>query len=128
MISGAVAYYADGLQIPKSIRRASDAFRADSDELAEFLDTRCLREDATRVKARDLHQAHSTWREDEHEKPLTSRALKDALTDRGYVQKRDASGIWWKGIRLRGAGEAANPFPDDQDNPDNPDPWSSHFV
>ncbi len=128
VISGAVAYYADGLQIPKSIRRASDAFRADSDELAEFLDTRCLTEDATRVKARDLHQAHSTWREDDHEKPLTSRALKDALTDRGYVQKRDASGIWWKGIRLRGAGEAANPFPDDRDDQDNPDPWSSHFV
>ena len=137
VISGAVAYYADGLQIPKTIRRASDAFRADSDELAEFLDTRCLREDATRVKARDLHQAHSNWREDEHEKPLTSRALKDALTDRGYVQKRDASGIWWKGIRLRGAGEGANPFPDDPDDrddrddrgdQDNSDPWSSHFV
>jgi putative DNA primase/helicase len=131
VISGAVTYYADGLRVPKAIRRASDAFRADSDELAEFLDTRCLREDANRVRARDLHQAHSTWREDEHEKPLTSRALKDALTDRGYVQKRDASGIWWKGIRLRGAGEAANPFPDDrddQDDQDDPDQRASHFV
>ncbi|NBQ33249.1 MAG: hypothetical protein EBQ56_08345 [Proteobacteria bacterium] len=131
VISGAVTYYADGLRVPKAIRRASDAFRADSDELAEFLDTRCLREDANRVRARELHQAHSTWREDEHEKPLTSRALKDALTDRGYVQKRDASGIWWKGIRLRGAGEAANPFPDDQDDQDDqddPDQRASHFV
>ena len=125
VISGAVTYYADGLRVPKAIRRASDAFRADSDELAEFLDTRCLREDANRVRARDLHQAHSTWREDEHEKPLTSRALKDALTDRGYVQKRDASGIWWKGIRLRGAGEAANQFPDDRDDPDQ---GASQFV
>jgi len=125
VISGAVTYYADGLRVPKAIRRASDAFRADSDELAEFLDTRCLREDANRVRARDLHQAHSTWREDEHERPLTSRALKDALTDRGFVQKRDASGIWWKGIRLRGAGEAANQFPDDRDDPDQ---RVSHFV
>ena len=120
VISGAVAYYKSGLEVPDAIRRASDAFRADSDELAEFLDTRCLREDANRVRVRDLHQAHSTWREDEHEKPLTSRALKDALTDRGYVQKRDASGIWWKGIRLRGAGEPAGPLQDDRDQQASP--------
>ena len=122
VISGAVAYYKSGLKVPDAIRRASDAFRADSDELAEFLETRCSKAEANLVKARDLHQAHSTWREDEHEKPLTSRALKDALTDRGYVQKRDASGIWWKGIRLRGAGEPAGPLQD------NPDQQASPFV
>ena len=122
VISGAVAYYKSGLKVPDAIRRASDAFRADSDELAEFLETRCSKAEANLVKARDLHQAHSTWREDEHEKPLTSRALKDALTDRGYVQKRDASGIWWKGIRLRGAGEPAGPLKAD------PDQQASPFV
>ena len=120
VISGAVAYYKSGLKVPEAIRRASDAFRADSDELAEFLETRCSRAEANLVRARVLHQAHSTWREDEHEKPLTSRALKDALTDRGYVQKRDASGIWWKGIRLRGAGEPAGPLQDDRDQQASP--------
>jgi len=120
VISGAVAYYKSGLEVPEAIRRASDAFRADSDELADFLETRCSRAEANVVKARVLHQAHSTWREDEHEKPLTSRALKDALTDRGYVQKRDASGIWWKGIRLRGAGEPAGPLQDDRDQQASP--------
>ena len=82
----------------------------------------CSKAEANLVRARDLHHAHSTWREDEQEKPLTSRALKDALTDRGYVQKRDASGIWWKGIRLRGAGEPAGPLQAD------PDQGASHFV
>lgn len=42
IVQGAVAYFRDGLQIPKSVKVATAIFRADSDPMAAFFDEFCV--------------------------------------------------------------------------------------
>lgn len=89
-----------GLDDPKKVIEATEAYRAESDALARFLDQRCLTGPNFTTRSSDLFTAWSKWCAGEGEDPGTQTAFSKALTNRGLDKCRTAAGMVWKGVGL----------------------------
>jgi putative DNA primase/helicase len=111
IINGCLHWKRDGLGLPASVATASEAYRAESDHLGEFLDETCeIATDAT-VPAADLWQEYVEWVSGNHERPLERRAFSARLESRGFRKQRlGHERTWtWVGLRIKRR-KALNPI------------------
>lgn len=61
MVEGARRWYAAGLVAPDTVLLATDAYRADSDPLADFIAERCVISEVAQTRAGDLYKTYLSW-------------------------------------------------------------------
>lgn len=111
MAEGWRQYRETGLNPPASVRAATDAYRADSDVLGQFLAARChiatsaysLRQPG--VASGVLYAAWESWCRHNGEDPGSSKAFTAQLEARGLRKKATNSGTRWLGVTLYREGD-----------------------
>jgi putative DNA primase/helicase len=89
-----------GLDPPEQVTSATDAYRAESDALSQFLEQRCLTGAHFHVRSSDLFAAWSRWCAEEGEVAGTQTAFSTALQNRGMDKQRTNAGMVWRGVGL----------------------------
>lgn len=101
-VEGCVAWFRDGLQVPKTVRLATDAYKATSNPLADFVEDACVLHEATFTTAADLRHAYDSWcRENGEKATLNRNQFTKALEDLGCHPKTKREGRGWQGVGLR---------------------------
>ena len=95
-VRGCLEWADEGLGIPDEVRVASDAYRAEQDVLAGFLDECCVQLPNTSVGSTKLAEAYREWTGTS----LTQKGLAQLLQQRGFEKIRKNSGVHWCGLRL----------------------------
>ena len=113
-LSAVLAYLVDGYRLwrerglddPQQVLQATEAYRADSDALARFIDQRCLTGPNFHVRSSDLFTAWAKWCTTEGVESGSNKAFTESLQNRGFDTKRTRVGIVWSGLGLEGDEEA----------------------
>lgn len=102
-VRGAVEWRNDGgLKPPTEVLAASNAWRADSDAVAQFIEEQCTVADFAKVRSGALYAAYRSWCIEQGTDCLTQRAVADRLQRLGYKPARtNADGRVWSGLGLR---------------------------
>jgi putative DNA primase/helicase len=98
LVGGYQAWRGRGLDDPREVSAATDAYRAESDALGRFIEDRCMRHGT--VRSSDLFTAWSKWCAGEGEDPGTQTAFSTALINLGFDKKPTNSGKFWTGLGL----------------------------
>lgn len=99
LISGYLAWRANGLGEPEAVTEATQAYRAESDPLARFIDQECVTGAAFTVRSNRLFAAFEKWAVAEGETPGTATAFGNAMKAKGFESYR-SNGMNWRGIGL----------------------------
>ena len=86
-VRGCVAWQREGLAPAAAIRLATNSYKADEDRLGEFLEMKT--ESGEFVAVADLHDSYSAWCATRNERPWSTKALGDALEERGFKRDRE---------------------------------------
>lgn len=93
MIDGAVAWHREGLGIPAAVEAASTAYLAAEDVLADFIADEITQDLGAKVTVKELYQRYLEWCDQERSKPMSKRALSDAMGERGYDRANGAQNV-----------------------------------
>lgn len=103
-VRGCRAWQAEGLGLPEAVRGATDAYRAEQDTLAAFLEECIVQEEGARVMASALYQVYRDWCDQARERPDSKKTLGLLLAEHGFHSVRGHGGSRaWEGLRLREA-------------------------
>jgi putative DNA primase/helicase len=91
-----------GLADPEQVTAATDAYRAESDALARFLEQECLTGPHFHARSAELFAAWCAWCRAEGEEPGTQTAFSVALTNRGFDKRHGMHGKVWAGLGIQG--------------------------
>jgi putative DNA primase/helicase len=105
LIEGARRWCNEGLKTPPIIIRATDEYRAEMDVIGNFLKERCVKEDDSAIRARELFKVYQDWCDDHNEHAVCERFFGLRLKEMGFEQKRMNDGRYWQGIQIRAQGE-----------------------
>lgn len=100
MVEGAAKWARDGLVIPDSIRSASAEYLAENDDLAIWIEERCLRGNDHEDTASDLYASFSDWKRDRGEHASSQTAWGQRMAVLPGISKRRSGGIRYCGVRL----------------------------
>jgi putative DNA primase/helicase len=101
-VQGCVVWFRDGLQVPSAVRLATDAYKATSNPLADFVDDACVLHEANFTTAADLRHAYDCWcRENGEKATLNRNQFTEALEHLGCRPKARREGRGWQGVGLR---------------------------
>ena len=99
-VRGCLDWQRDGLREPAKVLQATAQYRADMDELADFLAERCLLGAALSVLAKDIYGAYRSWCDENGATDVGQHIFGRALQERGF-QKQKAGVIVYRGLSLR---------------------------
>jgi P4 family phage/plasmid primase-like protien len=102
MVRGCLEWQRDGLGMPDEVQAATEEYRADEDQLGNFIACCCVTEYHARVSAAALHTAYRDYTGDVG---MTQAKLAKLLKERGYHNDRFTTGpnkgrVGWFGIGL----------------------------
>lgn len=104
MIDGSLDWQANGLLRPMIVKEATESYFEEQDLISEWLDGCCEVEhgnDLKKAKASALFNSFKEFALQAGEEPGTAKALSTALRQRGFKRKRENSGAWYLGVRVR---------------------------
>ena len=104
-LDGCAAWQNDGLAEPEAVRAATDEYRADQDELGNFIADRCHTGDGHRCLAADLYDAYRDWTKANGLEAITSQSLGRRLSERGYERSTSRAGRGWNGLSVENGQE-----------------------
>lgn len=111
MVRGAIRWLEEGLSIPEAVEEATESYREEMDDLAEFLDNHTYRDDSASCSAANLHRHYAAWAKRNNVDVISIKAFKAEMEGRGFKTKRTASGVQWVGIDIAKAElDEGNPF------------------
>lgn len=99
-IAGCLQWQEQGLGIPDSVRKATDAYRTDMDVIGQFLNDRCVQLECATVRASELYNAYCDWAKENGEREVSQKALGMILQERGFEKVRSRHSRAWKGLCL----------------------------
>jgi putative DNA primase/helicase len=113
-LEGCLKWQKEGLRQPPTIKAATDAYRQDSDRLADFIDEYCFVGPEKRVAASELWSSYALWASEARER--------ESLDRKGFSRQMEAKGFkkvrvghhrtWtWVGIDLKIGSSACVPGP-----------------
>ena len=110
MVEGCLEWQEHGLGEPESVRAATDQYRAEMDTLAAFLDEECVVAPDLKVLAERLYQSYAMWCDKSGERKEAKKAFVASLQERGFLRRRETSGVnkgryIWLGIGFRSGGD-----------------------
>ena len=102
LIAGAKSWYTDGLNIPETVRLATDEFKQDQDVVGDFIDVCLVRDDSANTIIKDLYKLYSLWCEHSGDELCDSKNFSVKLAENGIVSstKRIQKQRAKKGIRF----------------------------
>jgi putative DNA primase/helicase len=104
LLAGAVEWYQSGLQRPPEVEAAAESWRAEDDQIARFLDDRCVLGEDLEVRASDLYEAYKAWTEAGGEKlVLSNHQLRLRLETKGFRYHRTMRARVFCGLTLAGS-------------------------
>ncbi|WP_078392050.1 phage/plasmid primase, P4 family [Shouchella patagoniensis] len=89
-VEGCLMWQKEGLEHPKSIKQATQAYREDMDIMGPFLDEKCIVADAAEVEAKELYNEYKDFCFKNGEFELKNRAFYRLLESRGFKKKKGA--------------------------------------
>ena len=89
-----------GLGIPKSVERATNAYRVDSDTFSAFLEECTVNIKDAETKASALYTTYETWCRENGERPQGGKQFGEKLTERGFNKRRKRVGNFYLGVGL----------------------------
>jgi putative DNA primase/helicase len=99
-VQGALKWQAGGLTEPAAVLAATEAYRRESDLLAQFLDDCTIQKAGARVKAGDLYKAYTAWCKDNNEKELTGTTFGRRMKEREVDSVKQSGNVWYLDIGL----------------------------
>jgi len=110
MITGAVKWQEQGLNVPESVQAASDEYLESEDVLGEFISEHLDMVGMGSVKVADMFERFTQWQKDSGILPTwTKRAMSQALRERGFSStKLNSVSRGFKGVMLKPAPENAH--------------------
>jgi len=103
-IEGCLAWRHEGLKAPASVRDATEAYRAEMDVLAGFLEECCYFDRRAEAAASDLYRAYTGWSDTNGERTEAQRTFGGRLRERGLAQRTAHGRKVWIGIGLLAVG------------------------
>ena len=101
MVDGSLEWKRHGLVVPAIVRDATDAYLADQDTLAQWLDEWIERDARAFTLTTELFKNWKAWCEQRNHFIGTETAFSDDLADRGFERARKEYGRGFKGLMLR---------------------------
>ena len=117
-VAGCLAWQADGLRAPTAVVTATQAYRAEMDQIGRFIDERCATGPASTSTAAVLFDHYRTWAADSGEHAVTARKFRDQLVERSYdyvkrgTDSASRTGNLWRGIALLDLSERPRSYVD----------------
>jgi putative DNA primase/helicase len=110
MITGAVKWQEQGLNVPESVQAASDEYLESEDTLGEFISEHLDIVGMGSVKVADMFERFTQWQKDSGISPTwTKRAMSQALRERGFSStKLNSTARGFKGVMLKPAPDYAH--------------------
>lgn len=99
-LEGCLLWQKHGLTPPGRVRRATEQYRTEMDDVALFLKECCVREPNLRTQAKTLFDAYLRWAECEGRVPFSPTKFGQRLTESG-LEKKKSSGIQYLGVGVR---------------------------
>lgn len=99
-VQGCLDWQRQGLNPPREVIDATNAYRAEQDVIGGFLAQRCVQAVRVFVSVANLYAAYSKWTAAQGIETLSGRFFGDALAERGFVRAKRRHVRGWKGIGL----------------------------
>lgn len=104
-VNACLEWQLKGMQPPKAVLTATDDYRKEMDELADFIIERCevpspAVRNEVKTKAAALYQAYAEWTRSNGLETLTSREFGAELERRGFALSKSNGVCWRVGIKL----------------------------
>lgn len=92
-----------GLNPPPEVRDATNAYRAEMDEVGGFVDACCEVTPSGDESAKDLYEEYSAWCKGEGREPISQTKFGKSISNRGLEKHRESKTgrIRYKGIKLK---------------------------
>jgi putative DNA primase/helicase len=97
-LRGCLKWQEEGLGIPPAVSEATEAYRVESDPLAEFLKESCEARSDGFVESGALLSHYNTWAAENNERSMTGREIAPRLRAHGFADAREIV----LGTRVRG--------------------------
>lgn len=105
IVDGAVKFYKAGCKLvkPQSVIQATEAYIADQDWLAQYIEDHCELSESYSVGVKDLLIDYKAWAERQGDYVRKRADFQRAMENRGFVkEKTRETGSWiWRGLRFR---------------------------
>ncbi len=102
-VEGCQMWLAEGLRPPARVEAATDAYKAESDSMATFIEEVCEVNPTFESSSGDLYKAFKQWADTNGEYVMSNQMFGRRLSERGYEQRKTGGLIRRRGIRLRSA-------------------------
>lgn len=101
-IKGCLSWQNQSLVVPESVKRATDEYQDEEDELGEFIEERCVLGSHEKIERSELHHVYLGWAGDRGTRmPLKSKAFNKRMRTRERITEKK-SGVWiWHGLGLK---------------------------
>lgn len=103
---GWLDYVKQGLNPPAVVLERTEAYRTDSDPLAQFVTDECVLSPMVNVRAKALHEAYATWAMRNGLPPMTATEFGKRIGER-FEKKPTSRGNQYIGVALRADEEEA---------------------
>ena len=100
MAEGAVQWYAHGLQVPQTVLDATEDYLEAEDVLGQFIAEALEADPHKEVPSTELFDQYSTWCVRQNARPMSQRALTQALKERGFTVRKTSGARVFEGYRL----------------------------
>lgn len=100
-IRGCLEWQRIGLQTPDEIEKATAAYKAEMDVIANFITERVMKMEQHDTPARELYAAYKAWCDEAGERAESQRALGLLLAERGFRREHRRDGDYWLKIGLK---------------------------
>jgi putative DNA primase/helicase len=105
MIEGAVSYYREGLQIPDFIAAATQDYASEEDDVGQWLDECCVKQETAFAAIGELYQSYATWADENGGRPFKKRGLGERLRQLGFSPDKQQQRRGYLGLRVKTGGE-----------------------
>jgi putative DNA primase/helicase len=100
-VDGCLSWQREGLGTPQAVEKATGAYRAEMDIIAQFLAQECSFAEGEKVETGILKARYEAWCDARGER-YDAKSLRAALTEKGCISKRSTGGRYvWQGVRLQ---------------------------
>ncbi|MCI0778035.1 MAG: hypothetical protein J4N95_07630, partial [Chloroflexi bacterium] len=106
LVQGALAWQERGLEPPKAVTIATEAYRLESDRLAEFIEGCCVTGAEFSVKANAIYKQYRDWADEQglQKQEILSSTKFGTMMGERYDKRREGRGNVYVGIGLRDSG------------------------
>lgn len=92
MVRGFAAWRRDRLRPARRVATASNAYRAESDLLGQWIDDRCTIGAGSVALQRQAYSSYRGWCDEQGVRPTSKRSFTRGLAERGFGEAREGAG------------------------------------